>query len=105
MSCQNWKIKSNSEILCSCSSWKKHIESYSLRAWPVHCSVKGCDYSPIEGVPVMNHHIEGDKVIPVCEFCAMRTGYFDIKGSVSLINIKRHECRVKYRELGGIDLA
>ena len=53
----------------------------------------------------MNHHIEGDKVIPVCEFCAMRTGYFDIKGSVSIINIKRHECRVKYRELGGIDLA
>ncbi|GEK16068.1 hypothetical protein AFI02nite_41040 [Aliivibrio fischeri] len=94
MSCENWKIKDKNEILCLCASWRKHIGRYSLRAWPVHCSVKECNYPPTVGVPVINHRIDEVKVIPVCGRCAVYSGYFDIKGSVSLIDVKRYECRV-----------
>ncbi|GEK16161.1 hypothetical protein AFI02nite_41970 [Aliivibrio fischeri] len=95
MSCEDWKIKEKKTILCSCESWKIYIERYSLRLWPIHCSVKDCNYAPNQGVPVINRRVDYDKVIPVCDSCAARTGYFDIKGSVSLIDIKRYECRVR----------
>ena len=95
MSCQDWKKTNHDTPRCSCFSWKDHIESHSLRAWPIRCSVRDCDNFPTVGIPVIHNPIDGAKVIPVCSHCNLRTGFFDIKGSVSLVNMKRSECRVK----------
>lgn len=86
MSVNRWIKKVNREhIQCSCSSWKKHVEFHSIRAWPLRCSVKGCRYAALVGMPAINGDYDGVAIIPVCEACEKQTTYFDISGGVTLI--------------------
>lgn len=76
-----WQNKNGtSDRECKCGSWKQHwINCCKPDTWPSSCSVEGCLNSPVLGGHVINHHVEGEKIAPLCDSCNKRIDHFDLK--------------------------
>ena len=92
MTASNWKNKKRTgERDCKCGSWKNHWLNFSNKEWPDKCSVKGCSNKPTLGAHVINADVTGEKIVPMCDSCNKLTGYFDLKGGITLVNANQSE--------------
>ena len=89
---KNWKNKAGTgERVCKCGSWKQHWVNFSKKPWPSQCSVAGCMNAPTLGAHIINDDVKGEKIVPMCDSCNKKTGTFNLKDGISLVNANRSE--------------
>ncbi len=92
LTANNWKNKSGTgNRTCKCGSWKQHWINFAKKDWPKQCSVEGCMNEPTIGAHIINADVDGEKIVPMCDACNKKTGYFTLKGGISLVSANRSE--------------
>ncbi len=46
---------------------------------------------PTIGAHIINANVDGEKIVPMCDACNKKTGYFTLKGGISLVSANRSE--------------
>ena len=89
---KNWKNKSGTGIRnCKCGTWKQHWINFSGKEWPESCSVSGCSNKATLGAHVINAEVSGERIVPMCASCNSLTGYFNLKGNITLVRANKSE--------------
>ena len=89
---KGWKNKKGTaERFCNCGSWKKHWPNNSGKTWPASCSIAGCTNKPTLGAHIYNDQVEGEQIVPACDFCNKLDNEFNLKSSVILVPANKQE--------------
>lgn len=87
-----WSNKvGTSSRACVCGTWAQHWVKYARAAWPASCSVLGCCDKPTVGGHVINPHVAGERIVPLCGSCNAIAGAFTLKGGILLPSANRAE--------------
>ncbi len=90
---ENWGNKvGTTERDCSCGSWMNHWVKMTGKAWPMTCSVEGCDEKATLGAHVYHANVEGERIVPMCAGCNKKGEKFNLKGGTSVPSARRDEC-------------
>jgi hypothetical protein len=70
---------------CACGTWKQHWMNFSNRAWPIKCSLLGCENAPTLGAHLINTSSNDEYIVPFCDSCNKIATYFTIEEGSILI--------------------
>ncbi len=86
-------INGTSEATCSCGSWLKHWQNFSMQKIPFYCPANGCFQTDLFGAHIQKAYSLERKwyIIPLCSFHNSIKSDIDVSDTITFVSANKSE--------------